>query len=170
MIGVYVDIDSEPVNENEARRRPGVDRVYQNSEIAVSWEPKLCIHAGYCFHGLPGVFQPKNRPWVKVDAATAGKIAEIVMTCPTGALHFERLDGGPQEPQPEETTVDARPNGPLYVRGHVRITGPGDHLIREDTRVALCRCGHSENKPFCDGSHRRVGFRTTDQAPVTKTK
>src|SRR5215213_279711 len=113
MIGVYVDIDSGPVNENEARRRPGVERVYQNSEIAVSWEPKLCIHAGYCFRGLPEVFQPQNRPWVKVDAATAEKIAETVMTCPTGALHFERLDGGPQEPQPEETTqwsaVCARP-------------------------------------------------------------
>ena len=84
----------------------------------------------------------------------------MVMTCPTGALHFERLDGGSQEPQPTETTIDARPNGPLYVRGNLRITGPGGRLIREDTRLALCRCGHSENKPFCDGSHRRVGFRT----------
>ena len=170
MIGVYVDIDSEPVNENEARRRPGVERVYQNSEIAVSWEPKLCIHAGYCFRGLPDVFQPQNRPWVKIDAATAEKIAETVMTCPTGALHFKRLDGGPQEPRSEEMTINARPNGPLYVRGHVQITGTGGQLIREDTRVALCRCGHSANKPFCDGSHRRVGFRTTDQAHVTKTK
>ena len=75
------------------------------------------------FSRLPEVFQPESRPWVKVDAATADKIAEVVMTCPTGALHFERLDGGPQEPQPEETTINARPNGPLYVRGHVRITG-----------------------------------------------
>ena len=85
------------------------------------------------------------------------------MTCPTGALHFERLDDGPQEPGPEETTISARLNGPLFVRGKVRILGPGSRLIREDTRVALCRCGHSENKPFCDGSHRRVGFRTTKQ-------
>ncbi len=101
---------------------------------------------------------------MKVDAATADKVAEVVVTCPTGALHFERLDGGLQEKPPGETTIDARPNGPLYMRGKLRITGPGGQLIREDTRVALCRCGHSENKPFCDGSHRRVGFRTTTPA------
>jgi uncharacterized Fe-S cluster protein YjdI/CDGSH-type Zn-finger protein len=159
-----MDIESGPINENEARRRPGVERVYQTSEIAVLWEPRLCIHAGNCFRGLPEVFQPESRPWVRVEAATADKIAEVVMTCPTGALHFERLDDGPQEPQPTETTIDARPNGPLYVRGKIRITGPGAHLIREDTRVALCRCGASANKPFCDGSHRRVGFRTTRPA------
>ena len=155
------EIESETPPENEERKRPGVERIYRNGQIAVLWEPKLCIHAGYCFRGLPEVFQPQNRPWVKVDAATADKIAEVVMTCPTGALHFERLDGGPQETPAEETTINARPNGPLYVRGKLRITGPGGILIREDTRLALCRCGHSENKPFCDGSHRRVGFRTT---------
>lgn len=156
-----MEIENEPINENEERRRPGVERVYRNEQIAVFWEPKLCIHAGYCFRGSPDVFQPESRPWVKVNAASADQIAETVMTCPTGALHYERLDGGPQEPEPEETTIQARPNGPLYVRGKLRITGPGNQLIREDTRVALCRCGHSENKPFCDGSHRRVGFRTT---------
>jgi len=159
-----METESGPVNEKEARRRPGVERVYENREIAVLWEPKLCIHAGYCFRGLPEVFQPEGRPWVKIDGATADKIAEVVMTCPTGALHFERLNGGPQEPQPEETTIDVRPNGPLYMRGKIRITGPGGQLIREDTRLALCRCGHSENKPFCDGSHRRAGFRTTKQS------
>ena len=148
--------------ENESRKRPDVERIYQNDQIAVYWEPKICNHTGNCFRGLPDVFQPQNRPWVVVDAASADKIAAVVMTCPTGALHFERLDGGPQEPQPDETTIDARPNGPLHVRGQVRILGPGGTLIREDTRVALCRCGASDNKPFCDGSHRRVGFRTTN--------
>ncbi|MGQ0703024.1 MAG: (4Fe-4S)-binding protein, partial [Gemmatimonadales bacterium] len=73
----------------------------------------------------PEVFQPLKRPWVQVDAATADRIAEVVMTCPTGALHFERPDGGPQEPEPDETTIEARPNGPLYVRGRIRIMRPG---------------------------------------------
>ena len=156
-------MDNEPLNENEERKRPGVERLYRNEQISVSWEPKLCIHAGDCFRGLPQVFQPQARPWVRLDGATVERIAEVVIRCPTGALHFERLDGGPQEPQPEETTIQARLNGPLYVRGHVRILGPSQRLIREDTRLALCRCGQSENKPFCDGSHRRVGFRSMEQ-------
>ena len=155
-------MDNEPTPETEARKRSNVELVYRNEQIAVHWEPKLCNHTGNCFRSLPEVFQPQNRPWILVEAATAAKIAEVVMTCPTGALHFERLDGGPQERQPEETTIDTRPNGPFHVRGKVRILGPGGRLIREDTRVALCRCGYSENKPFCDGSHRRAGFRTTD--------
>lgn len=152
-----------PDEANERRMRPGVARVYTNDKIAIYWEPKLCIHVGNCFRGLPEVFQPWNRPWVDVDAATPEEIAEVVMTCPTGALHFERLDGGPQEPKDGETTVEARPNGPLYLRGKIRITDSRGNLIREDTRVALCRCGASENKPFCDGSHRQTGFRTTGE-------
>ncbi len=160
-------MDDEVHIEGEQRKQPDVERVYRNAHIAVAWEPKLCIHAATCFRNLPEVFQPQSRPWVKVDAATADQIADVVMQCPTGALHFERFDDGPAEPLPEETTIDARPNGPLYVRGRVRILGPGGQLIRADTRLALCRCGHSGNKPFCDGTHRRVGFRTTGPAETT---
>jgi CDGSH-type Zn-finger protein len=104
------------------------------------------------------VFVPEARPWVVVDAADADAVATAIESCPTGALHYRRLDGGLQEQPPAETTVEPRPNGPLFVRGAVRIVDPDGDLIREDTRVALCRCGASENKPFCDGSHRRVGF------------
>jgi CDGSH-type Zn-finger protein/uncharacterized Fe-S cluster protein YjdI len=162
-------MDDELPPEKEARKRPGVEREYRSrqGEIVVYWEPKICYHTGNCFRGLPEVFRPQNRPWVLVDAASANKIAEGVMTCPTGALHFERPDGGPEEPQLGETRIDARPNGPLHVRGRVRIVGPGGNLIREDTRFALCRCGQSENKPFCDGSHRRIGFRATNPPTIS---
>jgi CDGSH-type Zn-finger protein/uncharacterized Fe-S cluster protein YjdI len=155
-------MDSTPIPENEERKRPGVSRVYRNDRIAVYWEPKLCIHHGYCFFNLPDVFQPQNRPWVDVDAADADLIASTVAGCPTGALHFERLDGGPQEDVPAVTTIDARPNGPLFVHGPIRLVDKLGNLVREDTRLALCRCGASENKPFCDGSHRQIGFRTTE--------
>ncbi len=150
---------AESRNEKEDRMRTGVERIYRNDRITVSWEPKLCIHVGNCFRGLPAVFKPQSRPWIAINAATADQIAEVVMTCPTGALHFERLDDGPQEQPPAVTSIDVRLNGPLFIRGPVRISGAGGRLIRQDTRVALCRCGYSENKPFCDGSHRRVGFR-----------
>ncbi len=145
----------------EDRKRPGVERVYQNDQIAVFWEPRLCIHAGNCFHGLPQVFDPNTRPWVNVNSAAADRIARVVTTCPTGALHYERLDGGEQEAAPVETVIDVRPNGPLFVHGQMRIVEVGGHVICEDTRVALCRCGHSENKPFCDGTHRTIGFKTS---------
>ncbi len=148
------------MSDPSPERERGPRRTYANDAIEVDWEPKLCIHVRHCVRGLPQVFDPDARPWVAVDAAAAARIAETVLTCPTGALHFRRLDGGLQERGDELTSVEPRPNGPLFVRGHVRIVDADGRLIREDTRVALCRCGASENKPFCDGSHRRIGFET----------
>jgi uncharacterized Fe-S cluster protein YjdI len=139
----------------------GPTRRYEGEAIEVHWEPRLCIHIRNCVRQLPNVFQPEARPWIVVDAADADAIAAAIERCPTGALHYRRLDDGAQEQTPSETTIEPRPNGPLFVRGQVRIVGDDGRVIREDTRVALCRCGGSSNKPLCDGTHRRNGF-TTD--------
>jgi hypothetical protein len=109
--------------------------------------------------GLPEVFDAARRPWIEIDAADADDIAEVVMRCPTGALHFRRLDGGEHETAPEVTSVQPRTNGPLFLRGKIKIVDAQENVIREDTRIALCRCGQSSSKPFCDGTHRTVGFR-----------
>jgi uncharacterized Fe-S cluster protein YjdI len=138
----------------------GPTRTYANDAIEVHWEPRLCIHVQNCVHKLPQVFRAEERPWIVVDGADADAIAATVEACPTGALHYRRRDGGAQEQASDELTVEPRPNGPLFVRGHVRIVGDDGAVVREDTRVALCRCGASGNKPFCDGSHRRIGFTT----------
>ena len=145
--------------DDEERKKPGVEREYGNEQIVVSWEPQYCIHTANCLNAEPEVFDSMRRPWIKLEPATAERIAAAVMRCPTGALHFRRIDAGPQEPVPEETTVEPRTNGPLFVRGKLRFVTPRGDVIREDTRVALCRCGQSSNKPFCDGTHRVVGFR-----------
>jgi len=143
----------------EERKRPGVAREYRDGRIVVYWEPRYCIHTANCLNAEPGVFDAMRRPWIVLDGAEADDIARAVMTCPTGALSFERLDGGEQEPLPESTTITARPDGPLFVRGKVKIAEGNGGVVRESTRVALCRCGQSANKPFCDGTHRVVGFR-----------
>ena len=141
---------------------PGHDpvRTYANESIEVQWEPRLCIHTQNCVRGLGEVFDHDARPWIRIDGADADRIAATVATCPTGALQFRRFDGGSEEEPPPETTVEPRPDGPLFVRGRLRIVDGEGNIVREDTRMALCRCGASENKPFCDGSHRRIGFTT----------
>lgn len=145
--------------EQEERKRPGVLKEYQDERIAVSWEPAYCIHTANCLNAEPEVFDSMRRPWIVLEAADADRIADAVRSCPTGALHFRRLDGGEQESAPEETTVQPRPNGPLFLRGKLKFVNGKGELIREDSRVALCRCGESANKPFCDGTHRAIGFR-----------
>lgn len=141
-----------------AEERAGKVREYEAAGISVSFDSASCIHVGNCVSGLPEVFDPKARPWVRPDRAAADRIAEVVMRCPTGALHFRRLDGGADEAVPKATTMRQITNGPLYVRGDVEVQNETGEVIRHDTRLALCRCGHSANKPFCDGSHRTAGF------------
>ena len=131
---------------------------FEDEEIRVTWSKTRCIHAAECVRGLPAVFMPGNRPWITPERAAADRIAEVVMRCPTGALHFERKDGGPAEPKPAANAVRPEPDGPLYLHGDLEILGADGTLLLRDTRVALCRCGQSRNQPFCDNSHREADF------------
>lgn len=141
-------------------RVTGQTREYEANGLRVIWDASRCIHVGKCLRALPEVFDVQARPWVDMEGAEPEQIAAAVRTCPTGALRHEGTrDGEFVEPVEEPTAVEVRPNGPLYVRGRTRILGPGGVVISEENRVALCRCGASENKPFCDNSHRLIGFR-----------
>jgi len=144
----------------QLRKRHGVSRTYATDRIEVTWEPRLCVHVGECFQRLPEVFDPWARPWVRPEAADPDTIADIVMRCPSGALHFRRLDDGPPEAEliGEDVELIALPDGPMQVRGHAKLVGADGETIREDTRMVLCRCGSSRKKPFCDGTHRTIGF------------
>ncbi len=137
---------------------------YAGDKIIVRYEVKRCIHAEECVHGLPAVFDPQGRPWVQPDGATVDEVAAIIMRCPTGALHFERKDGGAFEIAPDENVIRVSPNGPLYIHGDIQITAPDGSVILQDTRVALCRCGASKNKPFCDNAHLQIEFQDAAMA------
>lgn len=131
---------------------------YTGEEIEVSYDVNRCIHVRECVHGLPDVFDPDRRPWIDPAEGTADEIARVVTACPTGALGFERTDGGPAEAVPDANEITVAPDGPLYVRGDVEIRGSDEDVVLRDTRVALCRCGLSTNKPLCDGTHADGAF------------
>ena len=132
---------------------------YSNDEITVVWKPGLCIHSENCFKGLPTVFNPKSRPWISVNAEDSDTIIAQIEKCPSGALSYYKAgqeEGGEPE-QVKTVIVDVKHQGPLLVSGEVLIKHKDG---REESRknVALCRCGHSVNKPFCDGSHKTISF------------
>ena len=131
---------------------------YQGDRITISYELKRCIHAGECVRGLPAVFDRGRRRWVEANEASPGEISEVIERCPSGALHYSWPDGGQVEAAPEISSVIPIKNGPLYMRGDLRIRTEDGETFRE-TRAALCRCGESENKPFCDNSHLKINFR-----------
>ncbi|MBA0882919.1 (4Fe-4S)-binding protein [Flavobacterium undicola] len=61
---------------------------YTNGEVTVVWQSGKCIHSGNCVRNNPAVFQPKEKPWIKIDASTTDKIIETIQKCPSGALTF----------------------------------------------------------------------------------
>lgn len=132
-------------------------REYATEEIVVEWRPKLCFHSQNCVRALPLVFDKERRPWIDVTQGSADEIEAAVDGCPSGALRLRRLRG-PARPAPTEVEITATPNGPLLVRGPIRVVQP-DGTVEDLPRAAFCRCGQSGNKPFCDGSHRETGFR-----------
>jgi uncharacterized Fe-S cluster protein YjdI len=137
----------------------GPTREYPAADITVVWDATLCLHTGICLRSLPKVFDVRRRPWVDVQAADAESIAAVIRSCPTAALRYRAGPGLEEEQPADSTTVEVRPNGPLYVRGRIHLTNPRGEVMAELPRAALCRCGASANKPFCDNSHRRIGFR-----------
>ena len=132
---------------------------YDGAAIRVTWDARRCIHAAACVHGLPLVFHPGRRPWVDPDRADPEEVANVVRTCPTGALHYAWLDGRPGEPTPEENLMLISADGPYLLRGQLQLMGEFNQVLLHDTRMAICRCGQSGNKPFCDGSHAKAGFK-----------
>ena len=140
-------------------------RRYSSLAIVVEYEAKRCIHAAECTRGLPEVFDTARRPWILPSAASADAIAAVVQKCPSGALHFTRRDGAAEESPPADNTIVPRPHGALFVRGRVQLRSSDAGLVVEDTRMSLCRCGQSKNKPFCDNSHRAAGFSDRGDVP-----
>jgi uncharacterized Fe-S cluster protein YjdI len=138
--------------------RDRLTKKYATEEIVVEWEPRLCYHSQNCVRSLPQVFDDGRRPWVTIDAATADEVEAAVARCPSGALRTRRLGAvPPKRQQPLELSASA--DGPLLVTGGVRILDAEGTLLYEGERAALCRCGGSANKPFCDGTHKKNGFR-----------
>jgi uncharacterized Fe-S cluster protein YjdI len=130
---------------------------YATGEIVVEWDSRLCYHSHNCVRALPQVFDPDRRPWVMVDAATADEVEAAVARCPSGALRARRVGAEPlKREQPLELHASAK--GPLLVSGGVRVVGADGTVLYEGEKAALCRCGGSANKPFCDGTHKTIDF------------
>ena len=134
---------------------------YSNNEITVIWKPDVCIHSTKCWKASLAVFNPKRRPWIDMSAGTTDEIIKIVDNCPSGALAYERKSKSEEDNiRTEEvpTSIQVSKGGPYLVKGKFTfVSTDGKEEIKQGS-IALCRCGGSGNKPFCDGTHRKNGF------------
>lgn len=137
----------------------------RGKKVTLLFEGKKCIHSRHCVLGRPDVFVPNvEGEWIHPDNATPAEVAELALNCPSGAIRYEPLDGGPSEVPPLVNVARVRENGPNALHAEMEIEGHGKAL-----RATLCRCGASKNKPFCDGSHNAIPFRATGEPATTES-
>ena len=131
---------------------------YEGKSETVTWDRRLCIHVGECGRAKGDLFVTGRQPWCDPDFSDRSDTAEVVARCPTGALAVHDESGLLVEAVPTENTVTVSNDGPLYVHGDLSVDGASEDMHSVTRRAALCRCGASKNKPFCDNSHRDIGF------------
>jgi CDGSH-type Zn-finger protein len=123
--------------------------------ITVSDDRSICVHAGFCGTRVTNI-------WKSVagteESTVRLAVINMVEKCPSGALTY-RFDGDEGDTEPDYATqVGVIDDGPLWVTGAIPVTTSGGTELEPRARVTLCRCGHSANKPLCDGSHKEAGF------------
>lgn len=136
---------------------------YRSSRMVVAYDPDVCIHAAECVRGLPQVFDPEARPWIRLEGADPEDVRAVVGRCPSGALEYRAMNANPTpSPAPASSGVKVivKLNGPLLIQGGACVTDPEGKVLKEGPMLAMCRCGQSGAKPFCDGTHGRVGWRS----------
>lgn len=125
------------------------------TSITVSDDRSICVHAGFCGNRVTNI-------WKQVgdtdDSIVRLAVINEVEKCPSGAITY-RFDGDEDDTEPEyPTQVGIVDDGPIWVTGSVPVTTSAGVQLEARNRVTLCRCGASENKPLCDGSHKAAGF------------
>lgn len=133
-------------------------KVYKGQRVSVQFDATRCIHSAECVRGLPAVFDPKAQPWIRPDQAAADAVVAVVARCPTGALQARDEQGRVAESVPERNELRIVADGPHHLRGDIEVRDDGGTVLARETRLALCRCGASGHKPYCDGSHVGSGF------------
>jgi CDGSH-type Zn-finger protein/uncharacterized Fe-S cluster protein YjdI len=127
--------------------------LYPGKQIDVEWDGRLCIHIGECGYSKGDLFVAGRDPWCQPDLSSPAEVKEIVERCPSGALVYRDKHGQITEVATSENTLAVIYQGPYYLKGDLEIEQSPDDMPGTKFRAALCRCGLSKNKPFCDNSH-----------------
>ena len=123
--------------------------------ITVRDDRSICVHAGFCGNRVTNI-------WKQVadteDSLVRLAVINEVEKCPSGAITY-RFDGDDEDTEPDyPTEISVIEDGPLWVTGRIPVTTSDGRELEVRSRVTLCRCGRSGNKPLCDGSHTEAGF------------
>ena len=145
------------VGEKTPKRTPDRVKNYPGRDITIHDNRGVCAHDASCTILLPAVFDISKRPWINPDGASVKEIIETVEKCPSGALSYT-IGSRRYQDLERKPAITAAKNGPLHLTGGIRMKDDQRNKPESKEHCTLCRCGESENKPFCDGTHRDINF------------
>ncbi len=132
----------------------------------------ICAHSGFCTDRLASVFHVGKEPFITPSGGRFDEIIKAVRACPSGALSYgiDGVEARVQVDQARPDSIEVSKDGPYRITGGVRLVDEaGSEVPRAEgssrEHFSLCRCGHSQNKPFCSGMHWYVKFADPVPAP-----
>jgi CDGSH-type Zn-finger protein/truncated hemoglobin YjbI/ferredoxin len=139
---------------------------YIGQQITVLDNRGTCAHSGFCTDRLPGVFHVATEPFATPSGGRMDEIVRAIRACPSGALSFA-LDGREARDHVDsvrDPAIEISKDGPYRVTGGIPLVDQDDAPVPRNAgasleHYSLCRCGHSQNKPFCTGMHWHIRFR-----------
>ena len=134
---------------------------YEGDGITIHDNRGTCCHSGNCTDNLPSVFRTNAEPFVDPKGADTQSIISIIRQCPSGALGYT-IGGTNYLGEERDPAIYVSKDGPYHVQGSIELRHEERNSGASFEHYALCRCGHSKNKPFCDGTHWYVGFKDED--------
>lgn len=134
---------------------------HESKDGVLYFDGSKCIHSRNCVLHRPDVFVPNvEGEWIHPENADGGELNALAENCPSGAIRF--VSNSKSERKPLVNTLHIRENGPYALSAEIEFNGQ-----ELGSRLTLCRCGASANKPYCDGSHSAINFQATGE-PATK--
>lgn len=162
IIGFSSKNNNQDNNDNNKNKINLKGKSYVGKKITIHDNRSICSHAAECVNNLPSVFRLNQRPWIDPDdeTITIEKIIETIRKCPSGALSYS-IDGIGYRDYDGKPLVKVSKDGPYLVSGGIELIGGEAEFPQNVSKehYTLCRCGASNNKPFCDGSHNSINFR-----------
>jgi CDGSH-type Zn-finger protein/truncated hemoglobin YjbI len=152
----------------DPNRVPDRRDTYPGQQVTIFDNRGLCQHSGFCTDRLPTVFRAGQEPFVAPSGGRMDEIIRAVRDCPSGALSFgvDRIEARSEADwdNTREPAVEITKDGPYRITGGIDLTDADGKPMPRNAgasleHYAICRCGHSQNKPYCSGMHWYVGFR-----------
>lgn len=139
--------------------------LFEGPEMDLADDQELCAGLQFC-HRAGGAWSLIER---SDDPRAKSTVTEIATRCASGRLVALEKDGRPHEPdfRPSIGVVEdpgKGVSGPLWVKGNIPVMSAEGEQYESRNRVTLCRCGGSDNKPFCDGAHIAMRFKDGDKS------